>query len=476
MRLFPPEPVIGPRDGFNGHDIFGYAKFGEQLKDFYAKFDDPLVGVLDAPWGSGKSTFIKMWCGHMRNAGYPVIEFDAFKNDYTNDAFMALVGEVFAKAEEYCNAVKESEESVLPEELKSRLVEKGNKFYQAARKRGVNFLKITGNGIAKKLAGKVIGDEEFAQLKEEFGEFSAELIKDGVENGGKEIGTAISDLIDSKFAIRSEEKRAFEDFSEQLSEIAKQLSMAALRLGSVSVDSLDPNDTKRPLIFVIDELDRCKPTFALELLEKIKHFFSVPNVHFLLVTNLDQLSKVVKCEYGSEIDGATYLQKFYDVVFSLPNGNQAYQKEFYETFCNYVIDTCDSTVPGNWFTPVVLSKQLSLRSIIKAHAYSAGFIGRGHGVALSSKLVYIGLGFMKVISPEVFAKALEGSLELVDIHSFFDSEERSIDRMKSIFTYLIGELPVEHELRQALDNDFFYYDCPSVEMFAQNMNQLRITA
>ena len=38
----------------------------------------------------------------------------------------------------------------------------------------------------------------------------------------------------------------------------------------------------RPLVFIIDELDRCRPTFAIELMERVKHIFDVPelDLHF----------------------------------------------------------------------------------------------------------------------------------------------------------------------------------------------------
>ena len=56
MLLFPPEPVIEPTDGFMpDKDIFGHKEFGERLECFYGNIDSSLVGVLHAPWGSGKS-------------------------------------------------------------------------------------------------------------------------------------------------------------------------------------------------------------------------------------------------------------------------------------------------------------------------------------------------------------------------------------------------------------------------------------
>jgi hypothetical protein len=56
--------------------------------------------LLDAEWGTGKTTFVKMWLGELAKAGVPTIYFDAFANDYHDDAFLTVAGEIVARAEE----------------------------------------------------------------------------------------------------------------------------------------------------------------------------------------------------------------------------------------------------------------------------------------------------------------------------------------------------------------------------------------
>ena len=73
------------------------------------------------------------------------------------------------------------------------------------------------------------------------------------------------------------------------------------------------------LIFVVDELDRCRPDYALEVLEIIKHLFSVPRVHFVLGANLEALGALVETRYGSNIDAHRYLGKFIQVRLELPD-------------------------------------------------------------------------------------------------------------------------------------------------------------
>ena len=72
-----------------------------------------------------------------------------------------------------------------------------------------------------------------------------------------------------------------------------------------------------PLVFIIDELDRCRPTFAIELLERVKHIFDVPNTVFVFGLNRDELCKSLASVYG-DIKTEVYLRRFFDFEFTLP--------------------------------------------------------------------------------------------------------------------------------------------------------------
>ena len=76
-------------------------------------------------------------------------------------------------------------------------------------------------------------------------------------------------------------------------------------------------ETRRPLVFIIDELDRCRPTFAIELLERVKHIFDVPDLVFVFGVNRAEICKSLQSVYG-EIDADLYLRRFFDIEFSLP--------------------------------------------------------------------------------------------------------------------------------------------------------------
>ena len=89
-------------------------------------------------------------------------------------------------------------------------------------------------------------------------------------------------------------------------------------------------ETGLPLVFIIDELDRCRPTFSIELLERVKHIFDVPGMIFVFGVNRDELCSSIKSIYG-EIDADVYLRRFFDMEFLLPEASS-------ENFCRHLIE------------------------------------------------------------------------------------------------------------------------------------------
>lgn len=74
----------------------------------------------------------------------------------------------------------------------------------------------------------------------------------------------------------------------------------------------------KKLLFIIDELDRCNPEFAVRLMEVAKHYYNDDNIVFVLSTNNRQLVHTVRKYYGDDFDGYGYLDKLYDLILDLP--------------------------------------------------------------------------------------------------------------------------------------------------------------
>lgn len=81
------------------------------------------------------------------------------------------------------------------------------------------------------------------------------------------------------------------------------------------------------LVIFIDELDRCKPTFAVHLLEQIKHYIFDDRITYVFSVNLEQLQHTIKHYYGINFDSCRYLDRFFDLTITIPPADM---KKFYE--------------------------------------------------------------------------------------------------------------------------------------------------
>lgn len=75
------------------------------------------------------------------------------------------------------------------------------------------------------------------------------------------------------------------------------------------------------LVIFMDKLDRCRPSYAVQLLECIEHYFINDRITFVFSANLEQLQHTIKNIYGNDVDACRYLDCFFDLLLSLPTMN-----------------------------------------------------------------------------------------------------------------------------------------------------------
>lgn len=326
MRLTPQEPEIGPKDGFTeANDLFGYADFGERFANLVGRIDEPLVIVLDGPWGSGKSVFAKQWAGLLRQRSAPVIEFDAFANDFYEDAFVALSAQIYAKAKE---VLSENESLVV-------------RFRKAAPR----LAKLLVSPLARvAVRGLAAGAADFEDVKA-----AGASVRGAIEGMRNESERVVDKALADRLTKADEDREEMAAFKQTLFELAGAMTAADKTeeaTGEENQKDAEGNKAgvekqKReeyPLVFIIDELDRCRPPFALSVIERIKHLFSVEGVCFVLVTHLPQLETAVQGAYGPNIDAASYLQKFYQVRANLPTQSE-WREPLRHTYIRYLWKT-----------------------------------------------------------------------------------------------------------------------------------------
>lgn len=383
MRLTLPEPDIPEKGGFTDeNDIFGYREFGERLANLVSSIDEPLVINLDAPWGSGKSVFIKQWAGLMREREAGVVYFDAFANDFHEDAFLSLIARIYSLANETLDK---------------------------------DDLSIKTLSDATKNIGKMIALRGFDRLLSlgTADVVNTEAVTEAIEN-------KVEKAIEEKLQKVDEEQELIKAFREALKEMAEAISKKKRE----SKDKRKSDDKLLPLVFIVDELDRCRPTFALEILEHIKHLFSVENVCFVLVTNLTQMEAIIKKTYGAETEARTYLEKFYQHKIVLPQPNTPDQKQrnkyllhLWEKLNPNFKDSRHAEIVREEIRFLVNVHELSLRKIEHVMTTVVLAVSAANEDPL---FIYVAasLFIMRQEYPDLYARARQNHLTMKDVKKF----------------------------------------------------------
>jgi hypothetical protein len=256
-------------DPFNG-DVLDRQKLAQRLTGYLGRLRDSAVVAVDAPWGEGKTWFAQHWAAQLRKDGYAVGMIDAFQQDYVEDPFMLVVGEILRLC---------AHNKTMVVKLRERAGSVMSAILPVAVKATIN------------VAGRALGTTDLVN------EFS-EAAKEAVKSGTGKVADVAKVWVEKKLAAHEADKLSLRAFREALAEYAAAQA--------------------EPVVILVDELDRCRPAFAVRLIERIKHFFDVPNLVFVLVMNREQLEKAVKGVYGAETDAATYLSKFLQLSLTLP--------------------------------------------------------------------------------------------------------------------------------------------------------------
>lgn len=262
--------ITNPDDPFSD-DKLGRKENAEVLTSVVGSLREGAVIAINGSWGSGKTTFLKMWAKHMEKQGFPIIYYNAWEDDICEEPLLSML-----------------------RELKELNKEEGlDKVFRTGAKVVVGAL-----SGALSAVGGVFGD----------------IAKGAAEGGIKQLENTVYESLKED----DERTKLMQDFKCSLTDFMTTVC-----------------DNGKPMVYMVDELDRCNPTFAVKVLERIKHLFDVPNVVFILSIDKKQLVCSVKGFYGSnEIDAEEYLRRFIDIEYNLPEANP-------EFFCDYLYDYYD---------------------------------------------------------------------------------------------------------------------------------------
>ena len=153
-------------------------------------------------------------------------------------------------------------------------------------------------------------DNKFKQLARKVAEIALPLIKENLL-GVLKATTGVTIKLDQQ---KQGNKTPLDAYLEQRATKDQLKSQLAQLSEEVARES------SHPLVFIVDELDRCRPTFAIELLERVKHIFDVPHIVFVFGLNRDELTKSLSSVYG-DINTDVYLRRFFDFEFNIPEAD-----------------------------------------------------------------------------------------------------------------------------------------------------------
>ena len=244
--------------------------YGEALAKVVETYAEGFVLSINNPWGTGKTTFIKMWQAMLVNQGFKTVYFNAWENDFDSTPQVALISE-----------------------LGSLTNQKSDKTFKDLVDKAAILSHHVLPAVAKAIVEKYLGKDILKEVIEASTEGAAEILRDEISDYAKK-------------------KKGLLEFKGQLERYVKERTEG------------------KPLVILIDELDRCRPTYSVDLLENVKHFFNVPGIVFVLAIDKDQMENAIRGYYNSEgMNAKEYLRRFIDLEFSLPVPEKG-------AFCRYL--------------------------------------------------------------------------------------------------------------------------------------------
>lgn len=384
---------------FETTDAFGWNRFAAHLEAFLlteAEFvDGSLVASLNAPFGSGKTTFLRMWKDQLdsRRKSDPSIPMcillNAWEDDYCGDPLLALV-------------------DAIEQELSER----------------------TSDEKTKNCLGSV---------KEATRDLSWFMV--GMANSAVSHWTGLNAAAAGEFAETKKANRKKEQPIPDILTLFQSRKGALQRLKS-ALQSLF-HDNSKPVFVLVDELDRCRPDFAVQYLETIKHVFDVEGLSFVLAVDLPQLENSARALFGNNLNFPEYYRKFAHRNICLPTPDKAGIQNLVTKYITRYLDDSASESPRrrsllNFDNTRRALTELPYDFRLIPRQIQEAFRILGHMTSVREKNT--GDLYYHISNPVIFLTFL--SLGKPALFHEFLSENLSLDRMVEI----VSKLPISKDL------------------------------
>lgn len=248
--------------------------------------------AINGKWGVGKSFVLSMLeeqLGEIQSEEtatdkYMIFHYNCWQYDYYEEPLVAIVASMIDTIDE--------KERLVSEDTKKEIFEKVK-----------GLLKIVGSALLIKASDEI----------------------------EKKTGIDIKEL--AEFVSNTEEisTQKAEDLTAYDSNFLFKKTLTKLQQ-TIRILSKD-----KTIIFVVDELDRCLPEYAIKVLERLHHIFEgIENVQVILSIDKTQLEHIVKKTFGENTETQKYLSKFINFEVNLDEGSFSDSDELNDKFNYYI--------------------------------------------------------------------------------------------------------------------------------------------
>lgn len=313
-----PETDPFSNDKLNRKDII------ENLTRLITNLHQPFVISINSPWGTGKTVFIKMWKQYLKNNNFATLYFNAWENDLSSEPLISLLSEIKDQL------VKDHNDNNDLITIANNLLKKGRKILKHA-------LPV----VSKVLIETIFNLNNIKDIGEDLADFASEKVEDKIKENT------------STRTIQNDFRDLLTTFSNDIIEKEKKTG---------------------PIVFFIDELDRCRPDYSVKLLESIKHLFNIEKFVFVIAIDRKQIGFSIQTLYGVGMDTEGYLKRFIDINYNLPEPSRKNYIEFlFDVYSYWEIKYHGRQSFKELFLPVFTSVadvfDLSLRDIEHCFMY-----------------------------------------------------------------------------------------------------------
>lgn len=239
--------------------------------------------AVNGKWGTGKTFVLDMFEEQIQDvhqdgtdlSRYLVFRYNCWEYDYYDEPLVAIIASITDQLETKVNLLSENEKAKI-------------------------------NGVLKELK-HLLAESAFGFVEQHYG-IPAKRISAAILKGAEQVQ---DHSYDNLFSF----KKRLRKLQEQMKKLSED----------------------QTILVIVDELDRCLPTYTIKVLERLHHLFTgVDNTQVIIAVDKDQLAHSIRQIYGEGTDVDGYLQKFVSFEMALDVGTFSDEQRFNEKFQRYI--------------------------------------------------------------------------------------------------------------------------------------------